>query len=294
MTVYNLGSINIDHVYRVPHLPGPGETLAAATLLSGLGGKGANQSVAAALAGATTHHIGAIGPDGAWVLASLTTAGVDVSAVARAAVPTGHAIINVDDHAENAIVLFTGANAAQDRAAISRALSAAQAGDTLMLQNETTEQAFAARLAAEKGLRVVYSAAPFDVDAVRAVLAFTTMIVVNEIEAAQLCAALKTTLTDLPVAEVLVTKGAKGAEWHVKGAAPLSVASFKVQPVDTTGAGDCFIGSLVAALDLGQTRAQALRYASAAAAISVTRAGAASSMAPAAEVQAFLRDHPQA
>lgn len=292
MTIFNLGSINIDHVYRVPHLPNAGETLAAMTLQSGLGGKGANQSVAAGLAGATTHHIGAIGIADEWALAALIKAGVAVDRVARLPMPSGHAIINVDDHAENAIVLFTGANGAQSETAVAACLASARPGDTLMLQNETNLQAFAARLASENGLRVVYSAAPFDIDAVRAVLPYVHMLVVNEGEAAQLCAALGIEIAEIPVPELLVTKGAKGAEWHIKGAESLAVAAFAVTPVDTTGAGDCFIGSLAAALDLGQTRVAALRYAAAAAAIAVTRPGAATAMPMATEVRAFLKDHP--
>ena len=110
MAIYTLGSINIDHVYSIPHFPSPGETLAATGYSMGLGGKGANQSVAAAKAGAQVFHIGAVGPEGKWTLQRLQEFGVDVSNTEIGQVPTGHAIINVDPSGENAIVLFAGAN----------------------------------------------------------------------------------------------------------------------------------------------------------------------------------------
>lgn len=286
MAVWNLGSINIDHVYQVPHLPAPGETLAALSCSTGLGGKGANQSVAAARAGAVVHHIGAVGRDADWVLARLRAFGVGTDAIRITDTPTGHAIITVDAQAENAIILFPGANLLPDRDQVESALADARAGDFLLLQNETSAQAEAARIAREHGLRVVYSAAPFDVDAVRAVLPFTDLLVMNEGEAAQLHAALGA----LPPVERIVTRGAKGAEWHSPSGEVLSVPAFRVRPVDTTGAGDCFIGNLVAALDAGLSRPEAMRRASAAAAIQVTRAGAGEAMPDAAEVTAFLQD----
>lgn len=285
MTVWNLGSINIDYFYEVPHLPGPGETISATAHRVGLGGKGANQSVAAARAGAVTRHIGMIGADGGWTVERLQGFGVDTTHVGVAEAATAHAIIMVDAGGENAIVIHPGANAAQSGERIAAALEGAAPGDTLLLQNETSHQAQAARIAREKGLRVVYSAAPFNVDAVRAVLPYVTVLVLNEVEEVQLAESLGTP----DVAEVIVTQGAKGARWAVLGDAKVSLPAFAVTPVDTTGAGDCFIGSLVAASDLGMTREEALRFASAAAALQVTRPGTADAMPDRAEVEAFLR-----
>lgn len=284
MTVYNLGSINIDHVYRVPHLPAPGETLSAQAYAQGLGGKGANQSVAAARAGARAVHIGAIGPNSDWVLDQLRAYGVDLSGVSLLSEPTGHAIINVDPAAENAIVIYPGANRAVTPAMVLAALDGAGPGDTLLIQNETSAQTEAAAIAAARGLRVVYSAAPFDIAAVRAVLPHTGLLVMNEIEAEQTRAALGA----LPQMDCLITKGAQGAEWISAGTEPLFVPAFRVDPVDTTGAGDTFIGTLAAALDLGLDRVSAMRRAAAASALQVTRPGAAQAIPSAAEVDAFL------
>lgn len=288
MAIWNLGSINLDHVYRVSHLPQPGETLTAEGYAVGLGGKGANQSVAAARAGALVHHIGAVGADGGWALDKLRRFSVDVSHIVEGAEATGHAIINVDPGGENAIVIHPGANRAIAQSGVGAALAQAAAGDTLLLQNETNMQAEAAAAAKARGLRVIYSAAPFEIAAVQAVLPHVTLLAMNEGEAAALVAATGTPLEALPVAGIIVTRGAKGSEWVAKGRAPIKMPAFRVVPVDTTGAGDCFIGSLAAALDAGADEAGAMRYAAAAAALQVTRNGAADAMPTKAEVAAFL------
>lgn len=289
MTIFNLGSINIDHVYAVPHLPAPGETLAATGYSSGLGGKGANQSIAAARAGAPVTHIGAIGRDGAAMLAPLREAGVDCGHVSQLESPTAHAIVNVDPSGENAIVIFPGANMEQSLTRLESALSAASEGDLLLLQNETNLQAEAARLAQARGMRVIYSAAPFSAQAVEDILPHTDLLVMNAIEAAQLSAALNRPLADIPVPYLLITHGAEGAVWHDLGEnTEISAPAFPVTPVDTTGAGDCFIGYAAAALHEGAAPAEALRRAAAASALQVTRPGTSEAIPTREEVDAFL------
>jgi ribokinase len=289
MTIYNFGSVNIDFVLRVPHLPGPGETLHATGHSSGLGGKGANQSVAAARAGATVFHIGAVGEDGRMPREVMERAGVRLDHLAEVDGPTGQALILVDEEAENNIVLLAGANACQSAERIKAALASAKAGDTLMMQNETNCQVEAARMAADKGMRMIYSAAPFDAQAVQAVLPHVSLLLVNRVEAEQLSGALSIALADLPVDAVAVTKGAEGADWHdLKSGQTLSLPSPKVTAVDTTGAGDCFAGYLAAALDAGLPPPAALERALAAAALAVTREGASQSIPTAQEVAEFL------
>jgi ribokinase len=286
MTIFNLGSINIDHFYRLPHLPAPGETLAATDYSVGLGGKGANQSAAAAKAGATVVHIGAVGPEGGWTVDRLKGWGVQTNAIARIDTPTGHAIITIDAQGENAIVLFPGANQALPFSVVEQALSTAQPGDILMLQNETAHQTLAAKLARSKGLRVIYSAAPFDVDAVKAILKYVSILAVNAVEADQLCAALGVTLEDLDVPELLVTRGGDGAEWR-GGGKTVTTPPIKVDPVDTTGAGDTFAGYFASGRDAGMTPAEALALAGAAASLKVTRRGTADAIPTRDEVEAF-------
>ena len=287
--IFNLGSINADYFYDLPHLPGPGETLAATRMASGLGGKGANQSVAAALAGGDVRHIGCIGPDGSWAVDRLRDFGVAVQHVRVRDTPTAHAIVMVDEAGENQIVIYPGANQEQDERSIAEALEGAGSDDWLMLQNETSHQVDAVRLAREKGLSVAYSAAPFDVQAIESVLPFVTLVIMNEVEAQQYADETGRVIKDLPVSYVLVTKGKDGATWHDLDAGKvLEVSAFQVDPVDTTGAGDTFAGYAVAGLAQGLPADIALKQASAAAALSTTKKGTADAIPTLAAVKALL------
>ncbi len=290
MAVWCFGSIHIDHFHLLPHLPAPGETLATEAYRVELGGKGANQSVAATRAGTQVRHIGAVGVDGAQVLAQLGGHGVGCDHVQRLHGATGHAVIMVDGAGENAILVHGGANRALALAPALAALEGAELGDILLMQNETAHQPEMAEAAIGRGMEVIYSAAPFDIDALRAVLPFVNTLVVNEVEAAQMRAALGVEFEDLPVDAVVVTRGKQGASWHERGTPVIHVPAFGVQPVDTTGAGDCFAGALAAALDAGADPREAMRFAAAAAALQVTRAGAAGAMPARAEIEALLRE----
>ncbi len=288
MTIWNLGSINADFVYSVPHIPAPGETLASTRREVFLGGKGANMSVAAARAAARVMHIGAVGADGRWAVERLMEYGVDTRHIAEIDVETAQAIIAVDARGENSIILHQGANVAIPLNVLEQALTQAETGDTLVFQNETTLQAEAAQLAKEMGLRVAYAAAPFDADAVQAVLPHLDFLILNEIEAAQLKDATDMGPGDLPVDNVVVTLGAKGATWY-GSEGPTIVPAHNVTPIDTTGAGDTFTGYVLAGLDRGQPMLQAMRTAAIAGAIMVTRRGTADAIPNLADVQAFKR-----
>ena len=278
MAIWNLGSINADHFYRVDHIPAPGETVLAQDLDTGLGGKGANMSVAAARAGALVNHIGAVGPDGQWALTRLMEYGVDTRRIATLDYPTGHAIISLDAEGENAIVVYPGANMAIERDAIGLALSDAANGDVLVMQNETNAQEFAAETGSQLGLKVAYAAAPFVASAVRQVLPFLDILVLNEVEMQQLQDSTGLTPSaELGVDTVVVTKGAKGCTlYDVKtGWEPQDFAAIKVDPVDSTGAGDTFTGYFLAFVDRGASTVEAVQMAIKASALMVTRAGTA-------------------
>lgn len=288
MAIWNLGSINIDHVYRLDHLPRPGETLAARRYQTGLGGKGANQSVAAAQAGCLVRHLGAMGTADDWVIARLRAAGVCTADILRLeGHATGHAIILLDETAENAIVIHPGANRALDSGWLERALSSLAPGHTLMIQNETNCQVEAARIARAAGATVLYSAAPFDIDALRAIMPYASVLAMNEGEAQQLFSALDG--GDPPVEGLLITRGAKGAEYRdLRDGRTYRQPAFPVTPVDTTGAGDTFAGYFAAARDRGDTIPEALRLAAAASALKVTRPGASGAVPSLEEVLNFL------
>ncbi len=288
MTIFNLGSINADVFYTLPHLVGPGETLAASAIYEGLGGKGANMSVAAARAGSLVQHIGAIGPDGDWATARLSGYGVNVDNIQTVSEKTGHAIIMVDDAGENAIVIYSGANLQISETEIARALESANDGDYFLTQNETNAQGFAAKAAKAAGLRVAYAAAPFDADAVIAVLPYLDLLILNQVEAEQLQATTGKDVRQLPVEDVIVTLGSDGCVWNANSAGTEThFDACKVKPIDTTGAGDTFTGYVLAALDQGATMADAITLATKAGAIMVTRKGTADVIPTLAEVTAF-------
>ena len=283
VTILNLGSINVDHVYRVPRHVAPGETLSSEGLTRGLGGKGANQSVAVARAGGSVVHIGAVGPDADWALDILRGVGVDTAHVARVDAPTGHAIITVDRAGENAILVHRGANGAIARDSIGAALDGAGAGDWFLAQNETSLVPDAVAMARGRGLRVAYSAAPFEVGAVRAVLPHADLLVVNAIEASQARDAIPGFEAACGRLALVVTRGPEGATWRLGAEAEgwgagtpraLDVPAPRVTPVDTTGAGDTFLGYLLAGIDGDGDVAAAMRRAARAAALQVTRPGA--------------------
>lgn len=272
--IWNLGSINIDNFYEVPHLPMAGETLAATSFGFGLGGKGANMSVAAARAAARVVHIGAVGFDGLWTRERLMEYGVDTPHVAEIDVPTGHANIVIDPSGENSIVLFQGANICMTEAIIGAALTEASPRDFLLMQNETNGQEYAATTAKSLGLRVAYAAAPFDADAVERILGQIDLLILNAVEAVQLEAAMAKPVDALGVPDVVVTLGAEGCKW-VSNSGEKRYNAYAAEAVDTTGAGDTFTGYLVAALDRGMNMEGAIDLALKAGALMVMRRGTA-------------------
>ena len=217
MAIWNLGSINADLFYAVPHLPAPGETLASTGFKRGLGGKGANISVAAARAAARVHHIGAVGPDGAWAVERLLEYGVDTRSIAMSDEATGHAIILTDAEGENEIILHGGANRSLEYASVASAIAAAASGDWFVCQNETNLQKQSAELAKQLGQKIAYIAAPFDPYAVEAVLPQLDLLILNAVEASQFEQALGWEVASLSVEHVIVTKGADGCAWYKAG-----------------------------------------------------------------------------
>lgn len=276
MTVWNLGSINIDRFYGVPHLPTAGETLAAQSYSEGLGGKGANMSVAIARAAARVCQIGAVGQDGIWARDRLLEYGVDTRHIAVLQQASGHANISVDAEGENQIILYPGANTAVSSNHLQHALSEATTNDIFLTQNETNGAVEAARLAKAMGLTVAYAAAPFDADATSAMVAYTDLLILNAVEAEQLSAALGKAPDALGIDHVIITKGGDGAVWYDGTAADVhTIRAYPADVVDTTGAGDTFTGFLIAGLDRGLPMLQALDLAAKAGSIMVSRKGTA-------------------
>lgn len=288
MQVHNFGSINLDLIYRVPHIAAPGETLASSGLTRGLGGKGANMSVALASSGATVRHYGAVGGDGLWVVDVLRDKGVICDDILVLDRPTGQAIIMLDDAGENAITLLGGANRALPGSLIDTLLGHADPGDWLLVQNETNAGAEVADKARRAGLKVAYAAAPFTVESARAMAGLTDLLAVNGIEAQQMEQAMGQPLTALGIAQVLVTRGADGATFSHAGAEQ-SQPAFPVTAIrDTTGAGDTFLGFLLGRICQGDAPATALKRAAAASALAIQKDGAIPAIPLLSEVLDFL------
>jgi ribokinase len=291
-----VGSLNMDLVVRAPRFPSPGETLSGGDLTLIPGGKGANQAVAAARLGASVAMLGRVGQDvfGQSLVENLALNGVDVSRVARDPAATGTAIIVVDAQGQNSIVLSPGANGQLTPGDV----TGLPAGRILLLQFEipTGTVSAAARQARERGLRVIVNPAParaLEPDFLKSV----DILVPNESELSL--------LTGRPVIDegsaeaaarellaqgaglVIVTRGEHG----VLAVAPdvrLSLPAFKVKVVDTTAAGDAFIGGLALALAKDKPLKEALVYAGACGALAVTKFGAQPSLPSREEVDAFL------
>ena len=289
----NLGSLCIDHVYSVPDITGAGETVASLGHEVFPGGKGLNQSVAAARAGAEVMHFGCVGEDGSWLKDVLAEAGVDASGVRVANGASGHAVIQVNPAGENAIVIAGGTNRNLTEADVAAALDALGADDWLLLQNEINDLEGVLAAAAERGARVAFNVAPVDGREAGYDLSATALLIVNEIEAAALAgeedpsAALNALRERYPNMDVVLTLGRDGL-LHAAADETRTMAAFAVQAVDETAAGDAFIGYLMAALLAGEDIASALRTASAAGALAVTKAGAASSIPTPAEVESLI------
>ncbi|WP_030692598.1 ribokinase [Streptomyces globisporus] len=290
-----LGSTNMDLVVYVPRAPALGETVTGRSFRTVPGGKGANQAVAAARAGAEVSMIGAVGADdfGGRLRANLEHCAVDTDLLRTAEGPSGTAHVVVDDEGGNAIVVVPGANGTVtslthgDEALIGTA-------DALLLQLElplsvVVEGAVTAR---RLGVRTVLTPAPAQ-PLPPELLAATDLLVPNEHEAAALTGltdpreAARALLRDVP--EVVVTLGAAGSLYAVRGAEPVAVPAPRVRAVDTTGAGDTFVGALAVALGEGRPAPEALAWAQTAAALSVRREGASTSMPYRVEIEDAFR-----
>jgi ribokinase len=279
MRILNFGSLNIDHVYQVDHLVRPGETIDSHHYAVLAGGKGNNQSVALARAGAATWHAGRMGGDGTWLCEKLRESGVDTTHVELTTQPTGHAIIQVDRNGENAIVLHGGANRTVTGEDAERVLRQFDSGDILLLQNEISAIPAIMRGARQRGLRIVFNPAPMHADVTAYPLELVDTFIVNQTEGRALAGVareddvLPALREQFPNASTVLTLGDRGAH-YVGAEGAYRERGVAVEAVDTTAAGDTFVGYYLAGVADGQSIPDALRDACRAAAICVTRQGA--------------------
>ena len=296
MAIINFGSINIDHVYQVDHFVQPGETLASTHYQQLLGGKGANQSIALAQAGADVCHVGSIHENDAAFKQALIKKGGDCRGGKCSETPSGHAIIQVTPSGENAIVLFGGANQTITAKTVMQALDGTKPSDWVLTQNETSSIDQVLRQAKEKQLKVAFNPAPMSESVKSLPLECIDLLIVNETEAAALTE--KDSLDDIVAVfkeqwsecEVIITLGKAGV-MMLKNNDCIKVDAFLVAAVDTTAAGDTFIGYFLSAYSNHTDAKRALIRGCAASAIAVTREGAAQSIPTQKEVDRFLAKH---
>ena len=279
----NLGSLCVDHVYGVPNITSAGETVASRSHAVFPGGKGLNQSLAAARAGAAVTHAGCIGSDGLWLRDELANAGVDVALVREVDTPSGHAVIQVNPRGENAIVIAGGANRVLTTADRKAAFARCGPDDWLLLQNEINDLEAVLAGARAAGCRVAINVAPVDGREQGYDLSHVELLILNEVEAAALAGvtepddALEILCRLYPSCDVVITLGRDGLR-HGRADERVRLDAFPADAVDETAAGDAFVGYLMAALLEGGTMREALVFGSAAGALAVTKEGAASSI----------------
>ncbi len=282
MKILNFGSLNIDYVYRVAHILQPGETLKAGEMEVFPGGKGLNQSIAAARAGAEVYHAGMVGAeDGGFLLDVCRENQVNTDYIRRAEGKSGHTIIQVDDNAQNSILLYGGGNRKITEDFIGEVLAGFGKGDILVLQNEINLLDVVIDRAYEKGMKIVLNPSPFDEELDGCDLSKVSVFLVNEIEAGLLAGGngedgaklVDKILKKYPEAQAVVTMGAQGA-FYGQGSFRHFQRSFPVKAVDTTAAGDTFTGYFVYGLMKGEAIEVIMKRAAMAAAVAVSRKGA--------------------
>lgn len=295
MKILSFGSLNVDLVYKVPHVVAKGETLSSTAVNTYPGGKGLNQSIALGKAGADVYHAGAIGEDGKFLVECLEDAGVNTKFVkVLPNMKSGHAIIQNTEDGDNCIILFGGANQAITREQVDEVLAEFESGDFVILQNEINELKYIVEQAHAKGMQVVLNPSPMNAVINELPLEYVSYFLLNEIEAGQI---LGETVEDpdviiaklaerFPNAKVVLTLGGDGSAFS-DGKQVVRQGIYKVKTVDTTAAGDTFTGYFIAGEAKGQAVELSMDMAAKAAAITVSRPGAGVAIPTLAEVEQF-------
>lgn len=279
MKIYNLGSLNIDYVYTVEHFVKAGETLSSQKMDIFPGGKGLNQSVALARAGADVVHGAVVGNDGMFLVETLRESGVNTDRIKLTDGKTGHAIIQVDRSGQNCILLYAGTNHSIDRQYAEAFLTDAEAEDILLLQNEINCLDIIFEIAHEKQMQIAFNPSPFKSDILKLPLSYVKWWFCNEVEGEELFGSnvpeeiTENFIKQYPESNLILTLGKEGslfknAEMLVKQ--PI----YKAEAVDTTAAGDTFTGYFITAVAKGESIENALKIASKASAVTVSRKGA--------------------
>lgn len=297
MKILNYGSLNYDKVYQVPHFVQEGETLLSLEYQEFLGGKGLNQSLALARAGAEVYHAGAVGRDGQALMEVLEQSGVNTQYLQQLDGVSGHAIIQ-KCNGLNCIIVFGGANQQVTRPQLTAVLDNFGEGDLLLLQNETSNVDFAITQAKKRGMLVAFNASPITPALLKYPLDLVDYFLVNEVEGKALAGEnsedfhviLDALAARFPNAHIVLTIGSNGVLYR-DSSLTTSHKCYPVEVADTTAAGDTFTGYFLASLARGYDIDKCLATASMAGAISVSRNGASTSIPTMEEVAAFAKQN---
>ncbi|MCC8126792.1 MAG: ribokinase [Clostridiales bacterium] len=293
--VLNIGSLNIDKTYQIERFVQPKETIKALKYEEFCGGKGLNQSIALARAGAEVYHAGAVGHDGGALLNILNEAGVHTEYIEEMDTVSGHAVIQVDQASQNNIIIYGGANMCLNKEYIDGVLKDFSKGDILLLQNEVSNVAYAIDRARAKGMLIMLNPSPFEDELTEYPLDMIDFFLLNEVEGKLLAEAssadpeliVSLLKEKYPNAAFALTLGEDGSCFFDQKQM-IRQEIYKVKAVDTTGAGDTFTGYFIAGMAAGLEMKQIMRQASAASAISVGRCGAAPSIPDMDEVKEMM------
>lgn len=283
MKVINMGSLNYDYVYTVDHMVRPGETEASEGLETFFGGKGLNQSIALAKAGVPVYHAGLIGEDGDMFLAVCKENGVNTDYIKNVEGKSGHTIIQIDKNAQNSILLYGGSNRKFTKEYIDSVLVDFSEGDFLLLQNEVNELPYIIDKAHEKKMVIILNPSPLDDVLKQCDLSKISYFLMNEIEGKEITGVenpkeiLDIMKVKFPGAKVVLTLGEDGVIYS-DGEKTVRQGIFKVKAVDTTAAGDTFTGYFISSILRNLEVEEALKIASKASSIAVSRKGATSSI----------------
>lgn len=283
MKIVNFGSLNIDKVYSVPHFVSAGETLSSTNYEEFPGGKGLNQSIALAKAGAEVYHAGKIGKDGLFLKDILSESNVNIDWIEETGTTTGHAIIQVSSSGENCILLFGGANKEITIDQINDVLANFSQDDLLLLQNEINDLEYIVEKAQKKGLKIALNPSPIDEKMTKLDFSKIDYLILNEIEAKAITGEnmndkiFQKLLSLNNQLKIVLTLGTEGVIYK-DSVQEHRQPSYKVDAVDTTAAGDTFLGYFLSQISQHTDIKKSLQIAAKAASIAVTRKGAASSI----------------
>jgi len=283
MKILNFGSANLDYVYSVNHIVKPGETQTSDKLEVFPGGKGLNQSVALAKAGAEVYHAGCIGSDGDMLKDLLKKSGADVSYIKEVSGKNGHAVIQVTSDGENSIVLYPGSNSMITEEQIDEVLDNFAKGDIILLQNEINLVDLIIKKANARGLEIILNPSPYNEKLAEIDLDMISYLILNEVEAEQITGKtapeeiLDYFIKEYPTLKIMLTLGKNGCVYSdekMRVYQPI----FKTEAIDTTAAGDTFTGYFIAGLSEKMEMKEILKMASMASSIAVSKKGAAPSI----------------